>query len=47
MDYKLDLLECINTRLEELQTQKLQQNELVKAAANYLQEKAQLIWKRE
>ena len=35
MDYKLDLLECINRRWEEWQTQKLQQNELFK------QEKAQ------
>ena len=41
MDYKLDLLDCVKTRLEELQTQKSQQNELVKAAASYLQAKAQ------
>ena len=41
MEYKMDLLECINTRLDELQTQKYQQDELLKAAATYLQVKAQ------
>ena len=37
----MDLLECIKTRLEELQTQKAQQTEILKAAAHYLQTKAQ------
>ena len=37
----MDLLECINTRLDELQTQKYQQDELLKAAATYLQVKTQ------
>ena len=41
MDYKMDLLDCVKTRLEELQTQKSQQNELLQAAAHYLQAKAQ------
>ena len=41
MEYKMDLLECIKTRLEELQTQKSQQNEILKAAAHYLQAKVQ------
>ena len=36
MDYKMDLLDCVKTRLEELQTQKSQQNELLQAAAHYL-----------
>ena len=30
MEYKMDLLVCIKTRLDELQTQKYQQDELLK-----------------
>ena len=41
MDYKMDLLDCVKTRLEELQTQKSQQNELLQAAVHYLQAKVQ------
>ena len=41
MEYKMELLGCIKTRLEELQTQKNQQTEILKAAAHYLQKKAQ------
>ena len=41
LNYKVELLGCIRTRLDELQTQKFQQDELLKAAASYLQAKTQ------
>ena len=41
MEYKLDLLKCVKSRLEQLQTQKLKQNEVLKAAATFLQKRAQ------